>query len=91
MKVIVINDSDGHTTALHWSKENLRKVLEAYVEAGMEIETEGGPPAEFLATDPTAETIDTYLWDRVPDVNNRNGKCHLLEIVDWNFKCNPFG
>ncbi len=89
MKVIVINDTDGHTTALHWSKENLRKVLEAYVEWN-ESEISDANPAAFLAGNPDAEAIEAYLLDKVEDVNCRHGSCHILEPCDWSFRYNPF-
>ncbi len=90
MKVIVINDTDGHTTVLQWSRENLRKVLEAYMDWGR-IEGSDTIPVAFLAGNPDAEAIEAYLLDKVEDVNCRNGSCHILEPCDWSFRYNPFG
>ena len=91
-KVIVINDMDGHTTVLQWSKENLRKVLEAFYKSGKDPMDDSWDrnPEEFLSEDPSADDIDTYLLE-FGDVNFRNSPCHILEPVDWPFgESNPF-
>ena len=93
-KVIVINDMDGHTTVLQWSKENLRKVLEAFITEDSNLIDDlldYADPIEFLSDDPGTAAIESYLLAYVDNVNGRNGPCHILEPIDWPFgKSNPF-
>lgn len=86
-EAIVINDSDGHTSVLNYNLDNLRKCLEAFVEAGMCNNEEGAK--SLLAGDPTCEQVEEFLLDTC-SVNGRGGECHILEVSDWNYHWNPF-
>ena len=82
MKVIVINDSDGHTNVLSFNAKNLAKTLEAFVEAGMCEDEEGAK--NLLANEPTAEQLEQFMVASCP-VNIRGGQCYFLEVAEWNY------
>lgn len=87
MKVIVINDSDGHTNVLSFNVKNLKKTLKAHVEAGM---CEDDDMAKgLLITDPTVEQLEEFLVESC-SVNMRSGQCYILEVGEWDCDWMPF-
>lgn len=91
MKVIVINDSDGHTSALTYSAANLRAVLQFAVDGAVldhRLESE----AAVLLDEESEDTarLEQCLCRGVLNCNGRGGQLCILEIADNPDDCNPF-
>ena len=93
MKVIVVNDSDGHTNVLNYNFDNLKQLLEFFLEAG---ECEQEDEAYVLLgsdldqpSNPTTEKLEEFIIENCLNVNGRGGMVHILEITDGNFSYNP--
>lgn len=87
MKVIVIDDSDGHTTAIQYTTENLVKLLIASLESGRCDDSTRA--SALLAKQATAEELEEFLTDECW-VNSRSSQSHILEVTDWSYRYNPF-
>lgn len=88
MKVIVLNDSNGHTNAWAVNKENLAALLRHLIEAGMCDEDEVGEG--LLAEDADAARLEEFILSEY-QVNSRGGQCHILEVSEtYEEHLNPF-
>lgn len=75
MKVIVICDDDGHTTAYAYTIQNLTKIFE-------QLEKNGELEDDFTDCRPyTLEAYEESLLESYA-VNSRGGKVHLLDIEE---------
>lgn len=92
MKVLVVNDTDGHCTVLSYTSENLRKCLQHLIEIGFDFED--GEEAELLSQNQnaTAEQIESFMRDyNAPIDRSGGGQLYIEEIKnDWEFSYGPW-
>jgi hypothetical protein len=89
MKVIVINDDDGHCTVLRRTPDNLRKLAAHLEEIGRGAYGPGGVKIEIPSDDDALEDWfhTAYVLDR-----SAGGQLYFLEVEDvYNFPYGPFG
>jgi hypothetical protein len=91
-KVIVINDSDGHTTVLNYNLHNLKQLLTAFLESG---QCDNKDKADLLLDldnliQPSERDLEDFIISYCPNVNNRGGDVHIMEPIEWAFRWNPF-
>lgn len=95
MKIIIINDSNGHGNAVLYNDANMRKLLEATLEYN-DCDTCMDDPDQgrALIDDPstTAEQIESFMSDyNGPVGRSAGGMIHFVDMKDdWDFSHNPF-
>lgn len=94
-KVIIINDSDGHTTVLNYNLNNLKQLLNAFLEFG---QCDNEDKADlFLGRDLdnitqySEQDLEDFIVVSCLNINNRCGQVHIMEPIDWTCRWNPFG
>jgi len=84
MKVIVINDDDGHCTVLKRTPQNMRALVEHLHEIG-----------RGCADDPVPEDdgdLEAWLYRAYVLDRSGGGQIYLVDVEDdWNFSYGPFG
>ena len=74
MKVIVINDDDGHTTAFKYTEDNIIKLLAEIRKSDM-----GQDINEDFEPRDLQDILDC-LEENCYELNSRGGKVHILDI-----------
>lgn len=88
MKVIVINDSNGHTNVYAVNQGNLNKLLSYMLDADMLDEPDEAK--DLLERDlPPLESELLELLEEEGQINSRGGQIHVLELEEtfktrWN-------
>lgn len=96
MKIIIINDSNGHGRAVKYDANNMRVLLATVIKANkcntMMEDPEGGQ-ALLKNIKTTAEEIESFMLDDNGPVDRSNGgMIHFVELEEVMEvgQCNPF-
>ena len=90
MKVIVINDMDGHTTVTAGTANNLRKLLKSVLEAKPDEVQYHDSAKALIDGDDDIESLYKWMYENVDALNCRGGMIHVLEInQEWKYAYNP--
>lgn len=96
MRVIVVNDSDGHSNVYEYNLKNMRRLLEFVLEANKHNTMMEDPEAGrqlLQKPDLTAEEIESYMHDWNGPVERRaGGMIFFVDILSGfsEFGSNPF-
>lgn len=92
MKVMVVNDNDGHCTVIAYNAKNLKQCLQHLVDIDFSFQDENA--VQDILNDPnaTAEEIEALMKDwNAPIERSGGGLLYIEEIEsDWNFPYGPW-
>ena len=87
MKVIIINDSDGHINAVAYTDKNMRSLLQALVECGDCHDKDGAK--EMIDSGDFANDIEGFIRENCHPGRAGGSRFDIIETKDWNFRVNP--
>lgn len=92
MKVLIVNDDDGHAHAIQFTAANMRACLQHLVDIGFDMEDYDGANELLAKPDATAEEIWSFLMDyNGPCERSGGGRLYVVEVQDgWKFPYGPF-
>ena len=92
MKVIIVNDSDGHAHAIQFTAENMRACLQNLVDMPFDMEDPEGAQTLLKNPNATADEIWDFLMDwNGPCERSGGGRLYVVEVQDkWDFGYGPF-
>lgn len=92
MRVIIINDSDGHCHVLAYTAENLRKCLQHLMDTGFDFDDEATAAKMCVDESATAEQIEDFMRDyNAPIDRSGGGQLYIEDVVEnWDFRYGPW-
>lgn len=92
MKVLVVNDYDGHCRVFHYTKENLKECLEYLYNINYDFQATVEEVESMLSKDASAEELETFLTDwNSPIDRSGGGGLYIVEIEEyWNYRYGPW-
>lgn len=92
MKVLVINDDDGHCTVITYTAENLKKCLQHLVDIDFDFQDENAVQDILNNPNATAEEIESLMRDWNAPIDRSSGGLIYIEEVqsEWNFSYGPW-
>lgn len=92
MKVLVVNDYDGHCRVFHYTKENLIECLEYLQKINYDFQATDEEVEEMLRKDASVEELEAFLNDwNSPVDRSGGGGLYFVEVEEyWNYVCGPW-
>lgn len=91
MRVIIINDDDGHASAVEATPENLKGCLKAWVDCG-QCDDEDWAQGLIEKPDATAQELEDFINRNCPTDRSGGHRCYIVDVEkNWDFNYGPWG